>query len=242
MSTLRAAAVLPSKDSRCRPPVRGTGDKIYHTVDSSTDFSLHPPWWNFKEAADEKRREESRSRWRTTGGREGTARQGTMLGIGSVRLVRGKNLGLLAFGRRTGPGGSSSSGGAGGSPRSGQSGMHVRGVPPTPPRAGRGRRRGAVRRRRAHARRWPAGLVGDAPARCGPEEWMVSFVSFGVLGDEWFRAIPASTLLLLWSDSPAMGLVERQGPLVERRLLAVHDHGASFYHRILSSVYVRASF
>jgi hypothetical protein len=70
MSTLRAAAVLPSKDSRCRPSVRGTGDKIYHTVDSSTDFSLHPPWWNFKEAADEKRREESRSRWRTTGGKE----------------------------------------------------------------------------------------------------------------------------------------------------------------------------
>jgi hypothetical protein len=65
-ATLKYAAVLPSKDSACCPPLRRSGDKIYHTP-------VHPPPWrvhrsiqrNFKEAP-------------------------ALLGIGYVGLVRGK--------------------------------------------------------------------------------------------------------------------------------------------------------
>jgi hypothetical protein len=97
-ATLKYAAVLPSKDSACCPPLRRSGDKIYHTP-------LHPPPWrvhrsiqqNFKEAP-------------------------ALLGFESVGLVRWKNLGLFA--RPARPGGLSC--GAGGSPRPGQRSMHVR--------------------------------------------------------------------------------------------------------------------
>ena len=169
MNTLRSAAVLPSKDSPCRPPLRLTGDKIYHAItwpwrasDDRSMFNSSESSWKLCLCSAEARRE-----WPEQVSNDG---QATRLGIGSVCLVRRKTWGLLALpARPSGP-----PCGAGGSPRPGQCGMHVR--RPCHPTyvAGLGgwlvvvvaRMHGATHAPAVSSLspRWLAGQVGDAPA------------------------------------------------------------------------------